>query len=167
MAATSLIDKGAVISDDLRFRYRLWRTWDSEAYKVLWIMLNPSTADADLDDATIRKCIAFTKLWHRGSIEVANLYAYRTKSPAELKKAQYPNGHNDRVLAMLFETYQAGDLVIAAWGAHAQPNRAKDVQVDALLAGVPLYHLGLNKDGSPKHPLYLPLDSKRTELVLL
>lgn len=165
--ASTPVSKGATLSADGRFRYRLWRKVAlHNDYRVVWIMLNPSTADADTDDATIRKCLLFAKHWGYGGIEVANLYAYRTKDPEELKAAHYPNGDNDRALAGVFSTCGAGDLVIAAWGAHAQPNRAHEVRVDAMLAGVRLYHLGLNKNGSPKHPLYLPLSTGYTEWLL-
>lgn len=159
---------GAVISDDGRFRTRLWRIWDPELPRVLWLMLNPSTADAEKNDATILKTIAFTRAWGRfGGIEVCNLYAYRTVSPAALKAARYPVGpQNDATIRALMQvTTESTGIVMAAWGAHAQPNRALDVYTDAQILGVPLYHLGLNKNGSPKHPLYLPLDTERQEWI--
>lgn len=161
---------GAVISEDGRFRTRLWRIWDPELPRVLWLMLNPSTAGPVEDDATVLKTVAFTKRWGRfGGIEIGNLYAYRTVSPGLLKFAHYPVGPgNDEVLRALMVSVVVEGLgcAVAAWGTHAQPNRALDVRTDAELLGVPLYHLGLNKGGSPKHPLYLPLDTEPQEWVL-
>ena len=113
-------------------------------------MLNPSTADAKDDDATIRRCIAFSKAWGRKQMEVRNLYAYRTAYPVQLWIADDPVGpDNDRHLIN-----HNGDVIVCAWGANARMSRV--AQVYRLLhGGAPLVCLGLNKDGSPKHPLYI------------
>jgi len=73
---------GAIVSDDGLYRYRLWRRWDAECPTMVWIMLNPSTADAEVDDPTIRRCIGFARREHCGGIEVVNLYALRATNPA-------------------------------------------------------------------------------------
>jgi hypothetical protein len=84
-------DRGATLSDCGRYRYRLWRRW-ADGPTVLFVMLNPSTADADVDDPTIRRCIGFARSWGAGALEVVNLYAWRATQPAELKAAVGPVG---------------------------------------------------------------------------
>lgn len=155
---------GAVLSNCGTFRYRLWRIWRPEWPRLLWIMLNPSTADAANDDPTIRKCAAFARGWNYGGIEVANLYAFRTPSPQALKASGYRVGpDNLEVLRTMLRALPSDTRVVAAWGAHAQPSMQEWLRVEALQAGVPLYFLKQNKDGSPGHPLYLPLASELTE----
>lgn len=158
---------GAVMSACETFRYRLWRRWEPESRVLMFVMLNPSTADASHDDPTIRKCIGFAKRLGYGGIEVCNLYAYRATDPRDLKKARYPHGAlNDATVLGLAEiTVNRGGQVIAAWGAHAQPNRAQDFRVDFACAGIPLHHLGLTKSGQPRHPLMLPYSAQATEWV--
>lgn len=84
--------RGAVISDDGRYRYRLWRTWAPELPRMAWIMLNPSTADAEVDDPTIRRCVGFAKREGCGGIEVVNLYAYRSTDPSVLGTVDEKHG---------------------------------------------------------------------------
>lgn len=151
---------GAILSDCGTFRYRLWRIWRPELKRVLWVMLNPSTADASQDDPTIRKCAAFAKKWGCGGIEVVNLYAFRTPSPAELKASGYRVGPDNLIfLKSMLRNAMNHSIAVAAWGAHAQPSMGRWLRDEAAVAGLPLHFLRLNKGGSPAHPLYLPLDS--------
>ena len=83
--------KQAVLSDCGTYRYRLWRKWGCGS-PLLFVMLNPSTADAEVDDATIRRCLGFADAHGFGELEVVNLYAYRATDPADLKRAGYPVG---------------------------------------------------------------------------
>lgn len=166
MVAAAVMETGAIISPCGLYRTRLWRIWDATLLRVLWIMLNPSTADADANDNTIDTIIAFTKLWGYGGIEVCNAYAYRTKSPALLKAAHYPNDPGNGAVLREMMTDKKTGLVMAAWGNHIQPRRALDIRVDAQILDIPLFHLGLNKNGSPKHPLYVRRDTWRQELVV-
>src|SRR5437870_4841901 len=109
----------AVISPCGKFRYRLTRQW-GEGAALPFVMLNPSTADAEQDDPTIRKCVGFAKRMGYDGIEVVNLYAYRATKPADLKKAGYPRGpENDRhIEAALVESH--ANSVICAWGVNAR-----------------------------------------------
>lgn len=145
----------ALISPCGRYRYWLLRVWDDNPRKnyVLWVMLNPSTADATQDDPTIRRCIAFSKAWGYDGLIVCNLYGYRATKPVDLWKASDPVGpEND------FHLESGGHCskkMIAAWGANAQPERA--AHVTKLLSKFgELCALGVTKDRQPKHPLYLP-----------
>lgn len=146
---TAETNSGAIISKCGQYRYLLWRVWDESKPYVGWVMLNPSTADATQDDPTIRRCIGFTKAWGYGGIRVANLYAYRAAKPSELWKQDDPYGpDNARYLRMLRE---GCPLVVAAWGANADPGDARR----AVRELAPLFALGLTKHGQPRHPLYV------------
>lgn len=147
--------RDAVISRCGTYRYLLTREWDPSLASMLWIMLNPSTADASVDDPTIRKCIGFAKKWCFGSITVVNLYALRATSPKELALHSHPCGPmNDSYIEAAFVDV---GLVVAAWGTKGSPRRSKDVCAIAARKEKPLHHIGtLTKDGFPRHPLYVP-----------
>jgi len=159
------MESGANISPCGQYRTRLWRVWALGLPWLCFVMLNPSTADASINDATIAWCIAYAKMLGFGGIEVVNLYTLRTKSPAVLKARGYPQGeYADLMLrAAAANARSEGGKVVCAWGTNAQPHRAEAVRLMLAQQGVPVYHLGLNKDGSPKHPLYLPRKTPLTE----
>lgn len=136
---------------DGRYRYLLWRRW-AEADSLLFVMLNPSTADAERDDPTIRRCIGFARAWGFGGVEVVNLFAWRATLPRQLAAAKDPVGrHND---AAILEAVARSRAVIAAWGVHGAL-RGRDAQVARLLAATRLRCLGVTRDGAPRHPLYV------------
>lgn len=141
---------GAVITGD--YRYLLWREWNSSK-TVSFIMLNPSRADATLNDPTITRCINFAKSWGYGRLEVVNLFAYRTPKPSLLKQAAEPIGRdNDR---FILESVEKCDRIILAWGNHGLW-RKQDLYILQLLKNYThLYSLGITKQGCPRHPLYL------------
>lgn len=147
----------AILSDCGRYRYSLTRQWGAGP-RVCWLMLNPSTADAEKDDPTIRKCVGFSKAWGYGSLVVVNLFAWRSTDPRALRAAEDPVGpENDGAIERAAGT---SVRVIAAWGAHLRGSGryARGAHVRALVArrGVPVYHLGFTADGDPRHPLMLP-----------
>lgn len=146
---------GACISADGLHRTRLWRIWEPEKPRMLLVMLNPSTADASLDDPTIVRGVGFAKREGCGGLEVANLYSYRTPSPSVLKAKHYPtSADNDAVLRALLGVVTGP--VVCGWGVHAKTQDAEAFRAMAFAAGVTLFHLGvLNTNGSPRHPLYL------------
>jgi hypothetical protein len=140
----------ACISRCGTYRYALWRRW-APGPQVLFVMLNPSTADRQRNDPTIRRCIGLAAAWGYGALAVGNLFAFRTPSPKVLKRAARPVGRaNDRWLAWLAAE---STRVVAAWG-NEGALLARDAQVRALLA--PLYVLSLTRQGQPRHPLYAP-----------
>lgn len=156
---------GAVISECGRYRYALTRgDWLDGEGTVLFVMLNPSTADAAADDPTIRRCIRFARDWGFARLTVANLYALRAADPAALLSATDPVGpENDYWLDRL-----AGEAteVIAAWGAHRYAERRSD-HVRKLVefqAGA-MRCLGQTKQLAPRHPLYVRADALRVPLV--
>lgn len=149
----------AVISDCGKYRYLLERRWnfEPESLTLTFIMLNPSTADAKKDDPTIRRCVGLAKEGNYGGIRILNLFAFRTPSPEKLLKAKDPVGPwNDHYLQHIQQT----DYVLAAWGSGTKfTNRAHEVWKSLTMARIQLRCFGTNKDGSPKHPLYLPSGS--------
>ena len=150
-----LVNKNATFSDCRKYRYALSRTWDSKKKTVLFIGLNPSTADENIDDPTIRRCINYAQNWGYGSLLMVNLFAYRATIPTELKNVKNPIG-NDNDLHIT-ELLKKADLAVATWGNEGSLlNRDKDVKkiIPNLMC------LKINKSGQPAHPLYQKKDLK-------
>ena len=144
----------AIISKCGLYRYSLERRWSQADYFVLWVMLNPSTADATENDATIRRCIAFSKAWGYGGLLVGNLYAYRSSTPNALWACGDVIGpDNDAYLAEL--TKRAAH-VVCAWGQRGPIPERRDAVLRILSARGPVHALAFTKAGEPRHPLYLP-----------
>lgn len=146
-------ERDALISPCGMFRYWLLRRW-APGPLLLFIMLNPSTADAAVDDATIRRCATFAAAHGFGGFMVVNLFAFRATKPADLKRAKYPIGpDNDAHIVRLLAECQD---VCLAWGANAA-GRSRPVAVHALVLGAgrrPLC-LARTRGGHPQHPLML------------
>lgn len=151
-----IFERDAVISDCQKYRYLLRRSWDHSRPRALFVMLNPSTADANVDDATIRSCTRLCKSWGHGSFEVVNLYAYRATDPDELLPLTLADRVGPECGRIMSAAIGRCDLVIVAWGKHkSAPAWSREV-LSSIRADKPMvYCLGTNKDGSPKHPLYL------------
>lgn len=153
----ALFDTGSAVFSPCRtYRYRLTRSGLAGRTRpgyVAWIMLNPSTADENVNDKTIRRCIGFTVREGYSALAVVNLYALRSPYPEDLRQHPAPCGPDND--AAIVEVVQGAALAVCAWGADPMaPPRAR--AVEGLLAGVPLRCLGWTKDGEPRHPLYLP-----------
>ena len=148
------IERDAVISDCGLYRYLLRRSWDHAKPRYLWVMLNPSTADASVDDATIRSCTRLCRKWGGGSFEVVNLFGFRATDPADLAKAADPIGpRNDAVAEAAIHRC---DIAICGWGAHPMAKRRERAMADLIRRHRPLaYAVGVTKAGAPKHPLYI------------
>jgi hypothetical protein len=153
----------AVLSPDHTYRYVLERNW-GPGPAVCWIGLNPSTADAFTDDPTARRIRDFTKKFAPGAggFILTNLYALRATDPRQLRTHNDPGGPYNRthLLSVVHAAHDARQLVIAAWGTQGGRDGHGD-RVAAVLnmAGIKLHCLGTNKDGSPKHPLYVKGDT--------
>lgn len=147
-----LIKSDAVISDCGRYRYRLSRIWDHSLPLCVFIMLNPSTADAEQDDATIRRCRGFALREGFGGLVVVNLFAFRATDPKDLRSASDPVGPaNDRYI--IEATRDVDVRVIAAWGVNGGLlDRDNAVQ---RMTGPDLMCLGRTSRGAPRHPLYV------------
>jgi len=150
----------AVLSPDGLYRYALTRTWGARGGAVAtFVMLNPSTADAAIDDATIVRCRNFAKSWLCHGLRVVNLYALRSTNPKGLWRATDPIGpsNDDWLMSYACDAAVHGWPLVAAWGMNAKPARV------ARVLGLPgmgdLQSLGITKSGAPRHPLYLRSDS--------
>lgn len=145
----------AVLSEDGLYRYFLSRTWDKRGKIIVIVGLNPSTADASIDDPTIRRCVRFAKDWGGGSLWMVNLFAYRATDPSMLRKAADPIGpENDQWLTMAVDH---AHLAVAAWGNHGSLfGRAAGVYTK--FPGK-FHALSVTQQGMPGHPLYLRADS--------
>lgn len=144
------VHRSACISDCGRYRYWLRRSWRTGSGVVCFVMLNPSTADAEIDDPTIRRCVSFAQAWGYSALSVRNLFALRATDPRELLKAEDPVGPLGDVELGVAKT---ADRVVVAWGAKVPFDR--DRKALALLEGAPLWCLGTTKHGHPRHPLYV------------
>jgi hypothetical protein len=150
--------RDAVISKCGKYRYSLVREWDESKGKVLFIMLNPSIADAEVDDPTIKRCISFSKNWGYGGLMVANLFAYITPYPKELFAYKYPEGNNNR--KYIEQMMRKCEIVICAWGKNqgSPPEYLKKLS--------DLYYLKLLSDGKTAgHPLYLKKELKPKKFI--
>lgn len=151
-----MLAREAVLSSDGRYRYRLLRRWDYSLPRLGWVMLNPSTADAKVDDPTILRCMDFADRWGYGGIVVRNLFALRATNPATLLADNDPVGPDN--LDHL-EEVKADPLTVAAWGAHRAAADAWGL-IGPFLRGVNLVCLGTTKAGAPRHPLYTRADTQ-------
>lgn len=162
--------KGAALSDDGRYRYQLTRRWREGTFStaLVFVMLNPSTADASVDDNTIRRCVGFAKREGFWGITVVNLYAFRATDPSQLRVVADPVGpDNDEWLAHTFGTHSH---VVCAWGVHGSPDRVDRVR--SIIADLNQHAsrnvtmcLGRTKGGSPRHPLYVAADTPLEEYL--
>lgn len=183
---SAYIAKGAIISACGNYRYRLWREWrlhplpakwdmftDDDGTPVLdgegkqwgeplscvFVMLNPSTADADQDDATIRRCVAFAKAWGYDRMEVVNLFAWRSTDPKAMLALTAsdidPVGRDNR--HHVHGAVERAGIVICAWGAHGGHIGQDETMLGWLEEhGADPHALKVTKDGFPGHPLYIP-----------
>lgn len=144
-----------VRSNSAEYRYTLLRYIGPDTRTMLWVMLNPSTADEEKDDPTIRRVKSFTFREGYGRLVVVNLFAKRATKPVDLWKSENPLGPNNG--QVLLSAIKRADIVVAAWGAAKIPKGIERPNVEAMAKhhGKSLWCLGTNQDGSPKHPLYI------------
>jgi hypothetical protein len=155
-AVPARYDKAAVISGGGRYRFHLSRRW-GDGVAMIFVMLNPSTADASIDDPTIRRCVGFARRERFDAVEVVNLFAYRATDPRELDHCLDPFGEEnadylDRAISSSLST---GAPIVCAWGTGSS---GVVFVPRAQRAGVDLYCLGVTKHGFPRHPLYVKAD---------
>jgi len=144
------LQKNAIFSPCRKYRYVLWRQWD-KGVSVVFIGLNPSTADETKDDPTIRRCIGYAKEWGYSGVFMLNIFAYRSTNPKDLRLVEEPIGsENDNYL----KRYLSISLNVACWGIGGS-HESRGQKVIELLGRENLMCLGQTKDGHPKHPLYL------------
>lgn len=153
------VTSSAVLSPCANYRYQLRRVWDESKPLVMFLMLNPSTADGEKDDPTIRRCKSFAQNWGFGGFVVGNLFAFRSTDPRQILTCDDPIGPDNKM--HLDKLAAKAELVVCAWGNSAIVEKlGKRYGSDYLpLKGITnLRYLELAIDGTPKHPLYLKSD---------
>jgi hypothetical protein len=158
------VQRRALLSPDGRYRYILEREWNPASASVCWVMLNPSTADADVDDPTVRRCLRFTRRWAAsdpelgiGRMTVVNLFARRSTSPQALLDLTLEEMSGPDNAWHLQEQIQRARFVVAGWGGFYRKLAGRPlVEEIASSAGVPLFCLGTTASDDPRHPLYVP-----------
>lgn len=153
------VESGAHFSDDLKYRYSLWRVWEPKKAIVCFLMLNPSTADCIKNDPTVERCERRARMMGFGGMFVVNVFAYRATDPQVMRAQKDPVGpDNDK---NILQHARAASLVICAWGNHGE-FKDRYTQVLGMLRtnGIKLHHLGLTKAQQPRHPLYIPYETQ-------
>jgi hypothetical protein len=148
-----LLQAGAIFDLTAAYRYSLWRVWSANSPRVAFIMLNPSRADAQHNDPTIRRCMNFAYRWGFGSMEVVNLFAYRSPDPAQLRRVDDPVGSQNHIF--LAKALRRATRAIAAWGTWGTLLDRDRALLGLLGHADALSCLGLTKEGHPRHPLYV------------
>ena len=143
--------RGAVFSQDRQFRYLLWRRWGDKNQFATFVGLNPSTADEEKDDPTIRRCRGFAEDWGLSGVLVVNLFAYRATRPQDLFLQRYPIGEEND--GWISAATQFATRTVACWGNHGRRND-RGYAVATLLQAPECF--GISKQGEPLHPLYMP-----------
>ena len=157
------VESSAVISGDGVYRYQLHRRW-ADGNTALWIMLNPSTADAHVDDPTIRRCVSFSNREGCGALTVVNLYALRATNPKELLTHPDPCGPLNWLNIEQCLNDPANGVIIAAWGSWKGQRSYARTPADGFrgqngpLANRNVKCLGVTSRGYPRHPLYVRAD---------
>ena len=149
----------AIYSDCERYRYSLTRIWDPKGARIMFVMLNPSTATEVQNDPTVERCERRARALGYGAFRVTNIFAWRATDPKKMRAVDDAIGPaND---AAILAGADWADLVVAAWGTHgAHLDRGPTVERLLRAAGHGLFHLGLTKAGHPKHPLYIAYDQR-------
>lgn len=148
----------AYFSDCFQYRHLLTRVLGGDGDTTVFVMLNPSTADANANDPTVRRCVGYAEDWGSAVLIVANLYSLRSTDPRGLWQHEDPVGpENDKTLADLARHHRR---IICAWGANARPERVWAFVAMATNVGGELFCLGTTKAGAPRHPLYLRRDAE-------
>ena len=147
---------GAIFSDCERYRYRLWRVWDTSKPKVCFVMLNPSTADEIDLDPTVTRCRRRAEALGYGGLEVVNIFALRSTDPKALYEVSDPVGPEN--FAAIVQALKECAIAICAWGVDGSFLNIGPMIKERMTQFYPgkAHYLKLNADGSPSHPLYLP-----------
>jgi hypothetical protein len=154
----------AVFNTIRTHRYLLTRRW-GPGRTAVFIMLNPSKADALVSDPTVTRCLGFARRESCDALAVVNLFGLRATNPRELFRHPDPVGErNDEFIVRHCAEWQAADreppLIVAAWGAHPMAAARAEVVLGMLAGRVSICCLGVTKDAHPRHPLYVPASAE-------
>lgn len=160
------ISKSAVLSECKRYRYRLYRSWSDGPF-VVFLMFNPSTADAEIDDPTIRKCIGFAKRWGYSGLTVVNLFAFRSTNPKAISNMLYADAVGPENDANILTACATAGEVVFSWGCglHMRGHGDRPKRVERMIRSnypdLKISCLGRGKDDHPRHPLMLGYSTER------
>ena len=154
--------QGATFSPNRKYRYTLWRRRGPipeifDLGMAAFIGLNPSTAEEEINDPTVTRCINYAERWNCSGMIMLNLFAWRDTDPRGMKSVDEPIGalNDDAILSVCREAGR----VVCCWGNHGRyKSRAFHVLRRLVAEDIPLWHLGRTKSGEPRHPLYLRAD---------
>jgi hypothetical protein len=150
--------KGAIIEGDGKYRLLLWRVFDDYVRPMVFCMLNPSTADANTDDATIRRCCGFARREKAGGLIVVNLSPWRATDPRDLERA-YKDGldveYEQRNRLAILAAIDIGSPFVLAWGGGIRPWMEDTAMWTRGKLGDRALCLGKTQKGDPRHPLML------------
>lgn len=159
-STSSGMQNNCIFSLSRQYRYTLIHQWEEDAQRTLAVIgLNPSTADEQQLDPTLKKIRGFATRWGYGKFVMLNLFAYRATQPADMKKVVNPIGlENDQWIKYVIRSYNV-DKVLLGWGTHGV-HMGRDREVLKLTADQDTIALAVNANGTPKHPLYVPYDTE-------
>ena len=155
---TPISEGGAVFSNDRSRRYALWRVWDRSKGYVLFIGLNPSIANETISDPTVTRCRKFAERWGYGGVLMGNLYSKVSTDPSGVDF----NERDDLNTQYLSSMHNLSGLTVVCWGSNADLNVATETVYylkKCHMTFKSFYCFAINKNGSPKHPLYLRSDA--------
>lgn len=157
-------ERTAVMSRCKRYRFELRRVWGPGNSLVMFVGLNPSTADQTTDDPTVRRWRGFAKAWGHDGMIVVNAHPLRSTDPRALKTHEYRGDEYAYNLKTIARLVAECDRVVCCWGANLprehERTLVKELRTAAHFHGLELQHLGLTREGQPKHPLYLRGDTQ-------
>lgn len=172
MSTETTFNRDTIFNEDRTHRFTLWREFysvkasqppllpveENRAHNfVQFIGLNPSTADEKIDDLTIRRCIDFAKRWDFGALCMTNLFSFRATLVKDMLAYDEPMEMAYENAKQVERIAEGAGLIVCAWGNHGAHKRRAEKFIKHLgkVRGFKLHCLGVNDDGSPKHPLYL------------
>jgi hypothetical protein len=149
------LESSAVFDKDHpeKWRYQLLRIWDAHKPRCNFLLLNPSTADHKTNDPTVCRCIAYAHTWGFGSLEVTNIFSFRSTNPKKLQFVDDPIGPLNN--HFIDQAADRANLVVCGWGNHGTFGERGNIVLSRLRCVKKVHALKLNDDGQPTHPLYL------------
>lgn len=151
----------AVFSPCRKYRYHLSQIWDDKKPPMLWLMLNPSTADEVQNDPTVERCERRARMWGYGGSEVFNIFAYRATDPKDMRAHRDPIGPDNDEWIRKFARRSVRSIGVCGWGEHgAHLGRGKAVMKILQEESAIVHALKVNASGHPKHPLYVAYKAK-------
>lgn len=159
-------NRAAVFSPCRKWRYHLQHVWDDSQANLIWMMLNPSTADELKNDPTVERCEQRARMWGFGGVEVFNIFSYRATDPDDMKAYIDPIGPNNDDWMIQFAKKSQSTTAIIGWGEHGKHRGRGEAVLDIIKRhNGQVNALKVNASGHPKHPLYIGYKQKASPFV--